>query len=101
MSRIDGGVSTYNLYIDFWDNVKAGCMQSPRDNLIRTVLPSLTFVMLLSVVLRMQIWGLLDSKMAISDDLVTLSKITYQSLSIFDIFTAKLIKFSNLGFNFL
>ena len=60
-----------------------GCMQSPHDNLTRTVLPSLTFVMLLSVILRMQIRGLLDSKMAISDDLVTLSNfITYQPFHI-------------------
>ena len=68
-------------------------MESPRDILIRTVLPSLTFVMLLSVVLRMQIWGLLDSEMVISDDLVTLSnskEITYQSFLIFDIFHCKI-----------
>ena len=50
-------------------------MLPPRDILIRTVLPSLALVLFLSVVLRMQIWGLLDFKMVISNDLVTLSKL--------------------------
>ena len=60
-------------------------MQTPRDILIRTVLPSLALVLFLSVVLRMQIWGLLDFKMVISNDLVTLSKLkkTYLLSNVF------------------
>ena len=79
-------------------------MQSPRDIFTRTVLPSLTFVMLLSKVLRMQIRGLLDSKMAISDDLVTLSnskELLTKAFPYLTFFTSKSMKltlFSNLGF---